>query len=312
MSVAHRRYHHFSHKLKLRSSTFPMAKAADISTKRLISLAPENWVKWVTKIPDIVSGEILNSEFQWISRESDVLVRASSPQYGEFIVLNELQLRYKPEMPKRMRAYAALAEEKYNLPTYPVLVNILKASDVEIPTSYESEFAGLQARQDYRVINLWEVDVEIAFTQPVLSLLPFVPILKGGAEESTMQRALQILRADEQLNQLETVMAFFATFVLDSALVQQIMRWDMAVLYESPWYKQIFREGEQRGEERGRQEGRQEEILSGLELALEIKFGDEGLQLMPEISQIADLDKLKAIQQGIKSVNTLDELRQII
>ena len=28
------------------------------------------------------------------------------------------------------------------------------------------------------VINLWEVDVEIAFTQPVPSLLPFVPILK--------------------------------------------------------------------------------------------------------------------------------------
>lgn len=39
-----------------------MAKAADISTKRLISLAPENWVKWVTQIPDIVTGEIINSE----------------------------------------------------------------------------------------------------------------------------------------------------------------------------------------------------------------------------------------------------------
>lgn len=135
-----------------------------------------------------------------------------------------------------------------------------------------------------------------------------VPILKGGAEESTVQRALQILRADKQLSQLETVMAFFATFVLDSALVQQIMRWDMAVLHESPWYQQIFREGEQRGEERGRRE----EILSGIELALEIKFGTEGLQLMSEISQIADLDRLKAIQQGIKSVNTLDELQQII
>ncbi|MBR8837805.1 MAG: hypothetical protein DSM106950_28310, partial [Stigonema ocellatum SAG 48.90 = DSM 106950] len=36
------------------------------------------------------------------------------------------------------------------------------------PTRYESNFAGLQARQDYRVINLWEVDVEIAFQQPIL------------------------------------------------------------------------------------------------------------------------------------------------
>ena len=159
-----------------------------------------------------------------------------------------LQLRYKSQMPKRMRAYAALAEEKYQLPTYPVLVNILKESDAEIPTHYESNFAGLQARQDYRVINLWEVDVEIAFTQPIPSLLPFVPILKGGAEESTIQQALQILRASEQLSQLETVLGFFASFVLDSALVQQIMRWDMAVLSESPWYQQIFSEGEPLGE----------------------------------------------------------------
>jgi len=276
-----------------------MAKAADISTKRLISLAPQNWVKWVTQIPDIVTGEIINSEFQWISRESDVLVKAVSPQYGEFLVLNELQLRYKPEMPKRMRAYAALAEEKFNLPTYPVLINILKESDVLIPTRYESVFADLQARQDYRFINLWEVDVEIAFTQPVTSLLPFVPILKGGAQASTVQRALQILRADEQLSQLETVMAFFATFVLDSALVQQIMRWDMAVLSESPWYQQILREGEKRG------------ILSGIEQSLEVKFGTEGLQLMSEISQIADFEKLKAIQRGILTLNTVDELQEL-
>ncbi len=49
-----------------------------------------------------------------------------------------------------------------------------------------------------------------------------------------VRQALQILRADEQLSELETVLAFFATFVLDSGLVQQIMRWDMAVLSESP------------------------------------------------------------------------------
>jgi hypothetical protein len=35
-------------------------------------------------------------------------------------------------------------------------------------------------------------------------------------EQSTIKKALQILRQDEQLNQLETVLAFFARFVLDS------------------------------------------------------------------------------------------------
>jgi predicted transposase YdaD len=132
-----------------------MIKPADVSTKRLISLAPDNWVKWVTQIPDVIVGEILNSEFQWISRESDVLIRAESPQDGEFLIVNELQLRYNSKMPRRMRAYASLAEEKYNLPTYPVLINILKTSDTQIPTNYTSNVAGISAHQDYRVINLW-------------------------------------------------------------------------------------------------------------------------------------------------------------
>ena len=277
-----------------------MAKAADISSKRLISLAPNTWIKWATQIPDIVAGEIISSEFQWISRENDVLIRANSPQYGDFLVLNEIQLRYKPNMPKRMRAYAALAEEKYNLLTYPVLINVLQEGNVEIPTRYESELAGLQARQDYRVINLWEVDCEIAFQEAASPLIPFVPVLKGGASESTVRRGLQVLRADEQLSQFETVMAFFATFVLESRLVQQIMRWDMAILSESPWYQEIL------------QQGIRQERLSSIELILEMKFGSGGVQLMPQISQILDLEQLKEIQVGLKRVNSLDELRQII
>ncbi|WP_413173920.1 Rpn family recombination-promoting nuclease/putative transposase [Anabaena azotica] len=282
-----------------------MAKPADVSTKRLISLAPNNWVKWVTQIPDVVAKEILNSEFQWISRESDVLIRVESQEYGKFLVLNELQLRYKSEMPRRMRAYSGLAEEKYQLPTYPVLINILKTGNEEIPTRYESNIAGLEVRQDYRVINLWEVDVKIALEQPLPSLLPFVPILKGGEDETIIREALRLLKADEQLNQLETVLAFFATFVLDSALVQEIMRWDMAVLRESPWYQEILQQGEKQGEEKGEKKDR----ISSIELCLEVKFGDEGLKIMPKISEISDLETLKTIQRSILTVENLEELR---
>jgi predicted transposase YdaD len=277
-----------------------MAKPADVSTKRLISLAPNNWVKWVTQIPDVVAGEILNSEFQWISRESDVLIRVESKEYGKFLVLNELQLRYKPEMPRRMRAYAGLAEEKYKLPTYPVLINILKTGDAEIPTRFESNLAGLEVRQDYRVINLWEVDVKIALEQPLPSLLPFVPILKGGEDESIIREALRLLQADEQLNQLETVLAFFATFVLDSSLVQEIMRWDMTVLRESPWYEEIL------------QRGKREERLSNIESYLKVKFDDEGLKFMPKISQTSDFEQLGKIYLSIIAVESLEELRLVV
>ncbi|MBD2727764.1 Rpn family recombination-promoting nuclease/putative transposase [Nostoc sp. FACHB-892] len=289
-----------------------MTRPADVSTKKLISLAPDNWVRWVTQIPDVVAREILNSEFQWISRESDVLIRVSSPQHGEFLLLNELQLRYQSNMPRRMRAYAALAEEKYNLPTYPVLINILKTGNNEIPTSFTSNIAGLRAIQDYRVINLWEIDVNIAFQQPLPSLLPFVPILKGGENESIIREALQILRADEQLNQLETVLAFFATFVLENTLVQEIMRWDMSVLRESPWYQEILREGEARGKASGEVSGELRGILSAIEINLELKFSDRGLQLMPQINQIQDLERLKTILRNVVTANTIEELQQIL
>jgi predicted transposase YdaD len=49
-----------------------MAKPADVGIKKLISLAPDNWVRWITEIPDITALEILSGEFQWISRESKV------------------------------------------------------------------------------------------------------------------------------------------------------------------------------------------------------------------------------------------------
>ncbi len=58
---------------------------------------------------------------------------------------------------------------------------------------------GLRTIQDYRVINLWEVDADLVFQQPLPSLLPFVPVLRGGTEESVVRRALQVLRTDEQV-----------------------------------------------------------------------------------------------------------------
>ncbi|MEL6462219.1 MAG: hypothetical protein AAFQ91_29040, partial [Cyanobacteria bacterium J06621_15] len=158
-----------------------MPKSADIGSKRLISLSPDAWVKWVTQSPEVSAGEIIASEFQWISRESDVVVKAFHPQIGNFLVLNELQLRYDTRLPRRIRAYCALAEEKYDLPVYPVLINILPPPQtVQIANGYQSQVLGLQARQDYQVINLWEVEAQIVFQQSLSSLLPFVPILKGG------------------------------------------------------------------------------------------------------------------------------------
>ncbi len=211
-------------------------------------------------------------------------------------------------MAERMFAYTALATEKYHLPVYPVLVNILPPSDeTKIINQYISQFQGLEFRCDYQVINLWEVDVSIVFEQSLSTLLPFVPVLKGGNNREIVTEAVQRLRQTERLNELEPLLAFFATFVLESKLVQEIMRWDMVILRESPWYQEILKEGEKIGIDLGIQQ----ECLSTIESGLELKFGSEGLAILPEIRQVTDVEILRQIRQALFTVNNLQELRQI-
>jgi predicted transposase YdaD len=110
---------------------------------------------------------------------------------------------------------------------------------------------GMKSYQDYRVINLWEIEASLVFAENLSSLLPFVPILKGGGEEAVVREAVIKLRENEQLRDLEPLLSFFASFVLEIPIVQQIMRWDMTVLRESPWYNEILKQGEQQGEQQG-------------------------------------------------------------
>lgn len=214
-------------------------------------------MRWVTQASNVMVLDILNSEFQWVSRQNDVLIKVYSPEVGEFLILNELQLRYSSKMPLRMRAYTALAEEKYKLPILPVLINVLPPGPlVTINDRYESNYFGLQARQDYKVINLWEVDVQTVFEQNISALLPLVPVLDGGDDIATVERALHLLQMDDDLSEMEPLLGFFASFVLDAGLINQILRWDMAILRESPWLNQMLLESEAMGEAKGKATGK--------------------------------------------------------
>nr|WP_236107129.1 Rpn family recombination-promoting nuclease/putative transposase [Cylindrospermopsis raciborskii] len=293
-----------------------MVKKSDIGGKRLIGLSPQAWGRWVTGDKTIKVQEIINSELQWIERESDVLLKAHSPECGDFILLNELQLRHDAKMPRRMRAYAALVEEKYGLLVYPVVVNILQPGPTEIIRSrYESEIMGCRAYQDYRVINLWEIEAETVFEQNLSSLLPFVPILKGGNSEVNLRQALLNLRKNEVLGDLEPLLSFFASFVFNIPLVQQMMRWDMTVLRESPWYNEILKEGlqkgrqegELRGEQRGRQEGRQEGQRKIILLLLNHKFDGIESPVVERINRLS-LEQLEAIGESLLDFRQISDL----
>jgi hypothetical protein len=70
-------------------------------------------------------------------------------------------------------------------------------------------------------------------------------------------------------------------------------------------------QGKQQGLRTGLEEGRRQGLLDGIELALELRYGPEGLGLLPEIRKVENLDVLKAIHAGIRQASSLDELRRI-
>ncbi len=61
----------------------------------------------------------------------------------------------------------------------------------------------------------------------------------------------------------------------------------------------------------GIRKGLQQGLLSGIALGLELRFGNEGLNFLPEISQIQDVQVLEMVLEGLKTISSLDELRQV-
>ena len=161
-----------------------MATPADSGTKKLISLSPSAWARWVSGRDDIIAENPLDHEFQWVTRRSDALIPCTSASTGPFLMPTELLLRYNSNVSRRMRAYAALAEEKYNLPTYPVLLVMLPpGDDTEIPDRFEQLFPDKLAVQEYRVVKLCEMDVDVVFTVGLRERRPSGP-RDGGQHQN--------------------------------------------------------------------------------------------------------------------------------
>ncbi len=269
---------------------------ADISGKRLIGLYPDGWVKWVTRSSGTVAEVILDSEFQWLSRDSDILIKAYSEEEGEFISLTELQFRPDTRMPVRIRAYAALAEEKYNVRVHPVVVNIFPPTgNTPIPTRYESSIMGLEARQDYEVINLWEIDAEVAFQPELKALLPLATVMKGGANETILRRAAVRIQQEERSEDLQRLLGIFSSYVLGENIVEKILNFATQALLESPWGQEILQEGEV-------QEARR--LIQRIILR---RFGEVSEAVEANLQRL-NREQLETVVDMLIEVNSLEEL----
>ena len=62
----------------------------------------------------------------------------------------------------------------------------------------------------------------------------------------------------------------------------------------------------------GIQQGIQQGLLEGIAALIEIKFGQSGLKLLPEIDKIANTDRLRQIKEVIKAAREVQELEKTL
>ncbi|MBF0517632.1 MAG: hypothetical protein HQK97_11060 [Nitrospirae bacterium] len=73
--------------------------------------------------------------------------------------------------------------------------------------------------------------------------------------------------------------------------------------------RQGRRDGLLEGQEMGLRQGRRDGLLEGIELGLELKYGAQGLELMPMLKVVDSIDKLEEIESLIKMAASLEEFK---
>jgi hypothetical protein len=66
------------------------------------------------------------------------------------------------------------------------------------------------------------------------------------------------------------------------------------------------------GRQQGLQQGIVEGLLEAIELGLGIKFGPQGMKLMPAIRRIQDAERLRAIKEAVKIAKHISEVKEVI
>lgn len=291
----------------------PRPRAADLGGRRLIDLRPDDWLHFVTDRPEARCVERLEGSFQWVGRETDVLLRVEDPEAGEFLVLIELQLRGDPRMAARLQAYAALAEEKFGLPVFVVLLIILPGGG---PTDafYTSTILGQEVRRDFRTLHLWEQDAGAVAQTGAPGLLPLVPVMRGGDDLDLLATVLSRLRQSPEIAGMENLLAYFAGLVLGREAMLNLMRWDMETATGLTFYEEILNEGIEKGIVLGKSQGMERGRETARRFLLHVltrRFGPQATELSSALAPL-DLDSLEGLLVVAEEAPGLDAFRAAV
>lgn len=274
-----------------------------------------NWERGYTFLDKELQQVVRDAEFG--QRFVDKLVQVWRKDGSEQWVLIHLEVQSNEEkdFAKRMYIYHYRLFDRYNqsIASFAILAD---ERATWRPNEFRDELWGCEVNFKFPIVKL--LDYAQQWNQLEASSNPFATVVmahlkaKETRQDSEVRKRWKLYLTKqlyEKGYQREDIINLFHFIDWVMRLPEELENsfWEEVTEYEENKKMPYVTSVEQRGIQKGRQEG----ILKGIEALLEVKFGAEGNKLLPEISQIQDVDVLEAILTGIKTKNTLQEIRAI-
>ena len=176
-------------------------KPYDTAFKRLAEQDPEALLRLVGALPPDATVRILPREISAPALATDQPYEVIGENL-HYIAHLEEQTRWKPDVPQRIVEYDALFWINFHLPVRSfVLVLIPDGLPLDAPTECVIAADGLTLIAHFTIVRLWELSAADALAQGRESLLPFIPLMQGGAEQLE-QCAREVGRIADEARQI--------------------------------------------------------------------------------------------------------------
>lgn len=250
----------------------------------------------------------------------DQVYRIGSEDAGRLVHFEAIT-SWSPKRTSRLALYRFLLGEKYDLPILSFLILMAQKyapRNMKPGVLFEGE-DGFRIEAPYQVIRLWEVDPAIAFRPGCEALLPWVPLLKGGAVEfgEAVERIGRLADRPHDAPYLVSAMvsdlAVLAGLRYDKDAINHFLerlRRTMTLstdLFTDSW---LYKDGVAEGEAKGRAEGETTALRKSVRAVLTNRFPDLGT--LPEIDGIDHPEVLNRLLLAILDSKTADDARAAV
>jgi hypothetical protein len=180
------------------------------------------------------------------------------------------------------------------------------------PSHYEYGRWGFRTRTEFPIVKLLdyaphgqalEADPN-PFAVVVLAQLKTLETRKTAADRQAWKVRLVKTLYERGLSAEDVRQLFrFIDWLMELPEALERLFWQEITEYQEEQRMPFITIAERIGMEKG--------LLKGIELGLELRFGPEGLDLMPEIRALEDHELLEEVLEALRTVATPDDLRRV-